>query len=132
MTESNTRKGSAANSKPADDKQLNEREKLRASLKQTLKEFKDQSALKEKKNGQGSQGGVKQPNNRLVGNYLVGKSPHSLCLISHVTRHNLICVLKLSGKTIGSGTFGKVREGIHQLTKEKVAIKILEKDKIKD
>ena len=46
-------------------------------------------------------------NNRLVGNYLVGK-------------------------TIGSGTFGKVREGIHQLTQEKVAIKILEKDKIKD
>lgn len=36
------------------------------------------------------------------------------------------------GKTIGSGTFGKVREGIHQLTQEKVAIKILEKDKIKD
>ena len=37
-----------------------------------------------------------------------------------------------TGKTIGSGTFGKVREGIHQLTSEKVAIKILEKDKIKD
>ena len=36
------------------------------------------------------------------------------------------------GETIGSGTFGKVREGIHQLTSEKVAIKILEKDKIKD
>ena len=36
------------------------------------------------------------------------------------------------GKTMGSGTFGKVREGTHQLTKEKVAIKILEKDKIKD
>ena len=36
------------------------------------------------------------------------------------------------GKTIGSGTFGKVREGIHQLTQEKVAIKILEKEKIKD
>ena len=46
-------------------------------------------------------------NNRLVGNYLVGK-------------------------TIGKGTFGKVREGIHQLTHEKVAIKILEKDMIKD
>ena len=38
----------------------------------------------------------------------------------------------LVGKTIGSGTFGKVREGFHQLTNEKVAIKILEKDKIKD
>jgi 5'-AMP-activated protein kinase catalytic alpha subunit len=36
------------------------------------------------------------------------------------------------GKTIGQGTFGKVRLGIHQLTQEKVAIKILEKDKIKE
>lgn len=36
------------------------------------------------------------------------------------------------GKTIGQGTFGKVRVGTHVLTEEKVAIKILEKDKIKD
>jgi hypothetical protein len=46
-----------------------EREKLRASLKQTLNEFKQASALKEKRNGQASQGGQKQINNRLVGNY---------------------------------------------------------------
>lgn len=36
------------------------------------------------------------------------------------------------GKTIGQGTFGKVRIGTHVLTQEKVAIKILEKDKIKE
>ena len=35
-------------------------------------------------------------------------------------------------KTIGEGTFGKVKIGIHIPTGEKVAIKILEKDKIQD
>lgn len=33
---------------------------------------------------------------------------------------------------MGQGTFGKVREGTHLLTQEKVAIKILEKEKIND
>ena len=33
---------------------------------------------------------------------------------------------------IGEGTFGKVRMGTHKLTREKVAIKILEKSKITD
>jgi 5'-AMP-activated protein kinase catalytic alpha subunit len=36
------------------------------------------------------------------------------------------------GKTIGEGTFGKVKLGSHSLTGEKVAIKILEKDRITD
>ena len=36
------------------------------------------------------------------------------------------------GRTIGKGTFGKVKLGTHSLTGEKVAVKILEKDKIKD
>ena len=36
------------------------------------------------------------------------------------------------GKTIGEGTFGKVKLGIHSQTQEKVAIKILEKDRICD
>ena len=36
------------------------------------------------------------------------------------------------GRTLGQGTFGKVRMGTHTLTGEKVAIKILEKDKILD
>lgn len=34
--------------------------------------------------------------------------------------------------TIGEGTFGKVRLGVHSLTGEKVAVKILEKEKIKE
>lgn len=36
------------------------------------------------------------------------------------------------GKTIGEGTFGKVKLGTHILTGERVAVKILEKDKIKE
>ena len=36
------------------------------------------------------------------------------------------------GKTLGKGTFGKVKIGTHEPTDEKVAIKILEKAKIKD
>ena len=35
-------------------------------------------------------------------------------------------------RTIGEGTFGKVKLGIHIPTDEQVAIKILEKDKIQD
>ena len=36
------------------------------------------------------------------------------------------------GKAIGEGTFGKVKLGTHTLTEEKVAVKILEKERIKD
>lgn len=36
------------------------------------------------------------------------------------------------GKTIGEGTFGKVRLGTHVLTGDKVAVKILEKERISD
>jgi len=36
------------------------------------------------------------------------------------------------GKHLGKGTFGQVKLGQHTLTGEKVAIKILEKDKIND
>ena len=36
------------------------------------------------------------------------------------------------GKTIGEGTFGKVKIGVHIPTNSKVAVKILEKDKIID
>ena len=36
------------------------------------------------------------------------------------------------GKTIGQGTFGKVKLGTHVATGEKVAVKILEKRKICD
>ena len=44
---------------------------------------------------------------RMIGNYLIEKS-------------------------IGEGTFGKVKLGTHTLTGEKVAIKILEKERITD
>lgn len=36
------------------------------------------------------------------------------------------------GKSLGEGTFGKVRKGVQILTGEKVAVKILEKTRIKD
>ena len=36
------------------------------------------------------------------------------------------------GRTIGRGTFAKVKEGIHSITSEAVAIKILDKTKIED
>ena len=35
-------------------------------------------------------------------------------------------------KTIGKGTFGKVKLGVHNLTGENVAVKILEKENIQD
>ena len=40
--------------------------------------------------------------------------------------------LSNSGKTLGKGTFGKVKLATHIPTGEKVAIKILEKDRIVD
>lgn len=36
------------------------------------------------------------------------------------------------GKTLGKGTFGKVKEAIHIPTGEKVAIKIIDKNSIED
>jgi len=45
---------------------------------------------------------------------------------------NLRYFIFLIGRSLGSGTFGKVRIGTHTITGEKVAIKILEKDRIKD
>lgn len=45
---------------------------------------------------------------------------------------NLIChfLKRYKGRSLGQGTFGKVRVGTHTITGEKVAIKILEKDRI--
>ena len=38
----------------------------------------------------------------------------------------------LISKTIGEGTFGKVKSGTHHQTGKKVAVKILEKEKIRE
>ena len=56
---------------------------------------------------------------RTIGHYVVGKK------IKINSNHVL-------GKSLGQGTFGKVRLGTHTITNEPVAIKILEKEKIKD
>ena len=58
--------------------------------------------------------------NRTIGHYVVGKF------------QSLLMPCNILGKSLGQGTFGKVRIGTHTITNEQVAIKILEKDKIKD
>jgi Protein kinase domain len=57
------------------------------------------------------------PKAKSIGNYILGRNNKST---------------KLLGKSIGEGTFGKVKLATHILTGEKVAIKILEKDRILD
>ena len=56
---------------------------------------------------------------------------------SHLSQKHELTVKRVIGnyrieKTIGEGTFGKVKLGIHIPTEEQVAIKILEKDRIQD
>jgi 5'-AMP-activated protein kinase catalytic alpha subunit len=59
-------------------------------------------------------------------------------IISYASPHNALFFYQnilhsfSLGKSLGQGTFGKVRLGTHLITNEKVAIKILEKDKIND
>ena len=56
-----------------------------------------------------------------VGNYKLGKF------------FNMALTIKLLiGRDLGKGTFGKVKVGTHLPSGEKVAIKVLEKDKIQD
>ena len=50
----------------------------------------------------------------------------------HVWMEFILFSYTCAGRSLGSGTFGKVRIGTHTITGEKVAIKILEKDRIKD
>ena len=52
-------------------------------------------------------------------------------LVYHLA-NTLFFICVSIGRSLGSGTFGKVRIGTHTITGEKVAIKILEKDRIKD
>ena len=58
-----------------------------------------------------------------LGHYIVGKYSSFITI-------RLLCFC--TGKSLGKGTFGKVKMAQHILTKEKVAIKILEKARIKD
>ena len=53
-------------------------------------------------------------------------------VLSKSDLNSLFSSFLILDKTIGKGTFGKVRLGTHSLTGEKVAVKILEKDKIQD
>lgn len=59
-------------------------------------------------------------------------SPFILITIYIYIRNELFRFINLLiiGKTLGEGTFGKVKQATHILTGEKVAIKILEKIKI--
>ena len=57
---------------------------------------------------------LQQQKEKRIGNYIIGIS------------------MVIVDKTLGKGTFGKVKLGIHVPSGEKVAIKILEKDKIVD
>lgn len=68
----------------------------------------------------GSSGSNNRGKSRSIGNYVLGKY-----------NHYLINIL-FKGKTLGEGTFGKVKGAVHTLTGEKVAVKILEKDRIVD
>ena len=65
---------------------------------------------------------VQADKSRTIGHYVVGKYRNIKGLK----------LLRCVGKSLGQGTFGKVRIGTHTITNEMVAIKILEKDKIKD
>ncbi len=62
------------------------------------------------------------------------KSSHQLETLLQVKYKDIqtnICI-HILGKTLGEGTFGKVKLGTHILSGEKVAIKILEKERILD
>lgn len=70
-----------------------------------------------------------------IGHYVFGKSTQPTLFWRINTYSYLHDSYHLSfaiGKSLGKGTFGKVKQATHTLTGEKVAVKILEKDKIKD
>ena len=62
---------------------------------------------------------------------MVGTSAHHMSHAHHPRGTRSVGNYLLS-KTIGEGTFGKVKLGVHLLTGERVAVKVLEKDRITD
>jgi serine/threonine protein kinase len=71
------------------------------------------------KTGDGSKASSTDKNSKSEGNSSSHKS-------SNAVGHYIL------GKALGEGTFGKVKLGTHILSGEKVAVKVLEKSKIKD
>ena len=59
------------------------------------------------------------PEGTRLGHYVLGKFKYFL-------------KIQITGKALGKWTFGKVKMANHTLTGEKVAVKILEKSRIKD
>lgn len=71
------------------------------------------------------QKGRTQNKKKYIGHYIIGK-----ILITKIHTESFLSIYL--GDTLGEGTFGKVKLATHILTGEKVAIKILEKEKIVD
>lgn len=55
----------------------------------------------------------------------------NLKLCRQISEYNY-ALFNIHRKTVGEGTFGKVKLAVHVPTGEKVAVKILEKNRIKD
>jgi 5'-AMP-activated protein kinase catalytic alpha subunit len=77
-------------------------------IERKFKENQNKNGKREEQSEEGEEKKKKNANKgKVVGNYILGRD-------------------------LGKGTFGEVMVGTHQLTNEKVAIKVLEKDKIVD
>lgn len=62
----------------------------------------------------------------------LNKNPNNWKLYSRQATNFFNLTIDTIGRDLGKGTFGKVKVGTHVLTGEKVAVKILEKEKIVD
>ncbi|CAD8089552.1 unnamed protein product [Paramecium sonneborni] len=66
----------------------------------------------------------------LINNYLIFNGARSLSL--SIKLHFMQFISILTERTLGQGTFGKVKLGYHTITDEYVAIKVLEKNRIEN